>query len=43
MLRREREGQQSSFGDLTRAALSVPRDHVLLRMKAAADWGEPGG
>ena len=40
MLRREREGQQSSFGDLTRAALSVPRDHVLLRMKAAADWAE---
>jgi IS5 family transposase len=40
MLRRESEGHQSSFGDLTRAARSVPRDHVLLRMKAAADWAE---
>jgi IS5 family transposase len=38
MLRRENEGHQSTFGDLTRAARSVPRDHVLLRMKATADW-----
>jgi IS5 family transposase len=38
MLRREAEGHQSTFGDLARAARSVPRDHVLLRMKAAADW-----
>jgi IS5 family transposase len=38
MLRRENEGYQSSFGDLARAARSVPQDHVLLRMKAVADW-----
>jgi IS5 family transposase len=38
MLRRENEGHQSTFGDLTRAARSVPQDHVLLRMKATADW-----
>jgi IS5 family transposase len=40
MLRREAERQQNSFGDLARAARSVPGDHVLLRMKAAADWGQ---
>jgi hypothetical protein len=40
MLRREAEGKQTSFGDLARAARSVPRDHVLLRMKAAADWAQ---
>lgn len=38
MLRREAEEHQSTFADLARAARSVPRDHVLLRMKAAADW-----
>jgi len=40
MLRKEGEAQQASFGDLPRAARSVPHDHVLLRMKAAADWAE---
>lgn len=40
MLRKEGETQQASFGDVTRAARSVPRDHVLLRMKAVADWAE---
>ena len=38
MLRREGQESQGSFGDLSRAARSVPRDHILLRMKAQADW-----
>lgn len=38
MLRRESDGKQNSFGDLTRAARSVPQKHVLLQMKRAVDW-----
>ena len=38
MLRRDGEERQGTFGDLARAAQSVPRDHILLRMKAQADW-----
>jgi transposase len=38
MLRRETEGRQGTFGDMTRAAQSVPRSHLLLQMKAAVDW-----
>jgi len=38
MLRRDGQESQGTFGDLTRAARSVPRDHMLLRMKAHADW-----
>jgi len=38
MLRRDGQESQGTFGDLTRAARSVPRDHILLRMKGQADW-----
>ena len=38
MLRRDREPRQRSFADQARAARAVPDDHVLMRMKRAADW-----
>jgi hypothetical protein len=40
LLRREGEGNQSTSRHLARAARSVPRDHVLPRMKEAVDWAE---
>jgi IS5 family transposase len=40
MLRRESENQQKSFADQSLAALAVPADHLLLRMKEAVNWTE---
>jgi IS5 family transposase len=37
MLRREK-GKQGTFADQARAAQAVPEDHILMRMKRAADW-----
>ena len=38
MLRRDQGAKQPTFADQTRAAQAVPEDHVLIRMKRAADW-----
>ena len=38
MLKRDREPKQITLADRARAALAVPEEHILIRMKRAADW-----
>ncbi|MBM3890736.1 MAG: transposase [Verrucomicrobia bacterium] len=38
MLRRDRDPKQRSFADQARAMRAVPEEHLLMRMKRAADW-----
>ena len=38
MSRREEKAKQPTFADQARAARAVPEDHILMRMKRAADW-----
>lgn len=38
MLRRDEQPKQQTFFDQARAMQSVPEDHLLMRMKRAADW-----